>query len=119
MPIAADQQRVDEPDPERAPVGRKRRIADQRLIDVEAGGLVPEAEAHRDAARLHVGDGVAPGERDQRRERGREQPLIKKPRTRGSWAIDSRKKPALTRRRRECSASGSVQSPWVRKLVVL
>ncbi len=73
------QQRVAEPDPERAAVGRKRGIVDQRLVDGEAGGLVPEAEAHGNAARLHVDDGVAPAGADQRRERPDQQRLIEQP----------------------------------------
>ena len=47
-----DQQRVEQADPERAAVGRGLRgIFDQRLADIEAGGLVPEAEAGGDLAR--------------------------------------------------------------------
>ena len=44
-----DQQRVEQADPERAADrSRRRRIGDQRLADVEAGGVVPEAEAGGD-----------------------------------------------------------------------
>ena len=50
---AGDQQRVEQADPEGAAIGRGlRRIGDQRLADVEAGGLVPEAEAGGDVGAL-------------------------------------------------------------------
>ena len=43
-----DQQRVEQADPERAAECRRaRRIGDQRLADIEAGGIVPEAETAR------------------------------------------------------------------------
>ncbi len=46
---AGDQQGVEQADPEGAAVGRGLRVVgDQRLADVEAGGVVPEAEAGRD-----------------------------------------------------------------------
>ena len=51
MQIAPTSSVLSEADPERAAVGRQRGIGDQRQVDVEAGGLVPEAEAHRNAAR--------------------------------------------------------------------
>ena len=58
-----DQQRVEEADPERAAEGRRaRRIRDQRLADIEAGGVVPEAEAGSDVGAReilrHVEDGA-------------------------------------------------------------
>ena len=53
MPSAGDQQRVEQADPEGAAIGRGRdRIVDQRLADVEAGGVVPEAEARGDMRAL-------------------------------------------------------------------
>jgi hypothetical protein len=47
----ADQQRIEQADPERAAEGRSAcRIVDQRLADIEAGGVVPKAEARRDVS---------------------------------------------------------------------
>ena len=60
-----DQQRVEQADPERAAIGRGRRIVDQRLADVEAGGVVPEAEAGGDLGARQIVGGVvdrAPGQ---------------------------------------------------------
>ena len=60
-----DQQRVEKADPERAAVGRGGRILDQRLGDVEARGVVPEAEARGDLGAGEIVCGVgdrAPGE---------------------------------------------------------
>ena len=46
---AGNQKRVEKPDPERAAERRRaRRIGDQRLADIEARGIVPEAEARGD-----------------------------------------------------------------------
>ena len=45
-------------------------------VDVEAGGVVPEAEARRDAARLHVEIGVVGGGEDEAAENQDEQALI-------------------------------------------
>ena len=56
---AGDQQRVEQADPERAAEGRRaRRIGDQRLADVEAGGVVPEAKAGGDVGARQVLRGV-------------------------------------------------------------
>ena len=50
-----DQQRIEEADPERAAEGRGAcRIGDQRLADVEAGRIVPEAEAGGDVGAREV-----------------------------------------------------------------
>ena len=65
------------------------------MIDVEAGGLVPEAEAERNAARLHVDDRVAPGEADQRRQRNDQQGLVEEPAHPG--VIDSRPRHDVSR----------------------
>ena len=62
---------------------------------------------------------VAPGERDQRDERGGEQPLIEKPARARIMGDRQSQKAGPHAPPQECSASGSVQSPWVRKLVVL
>ena len=44
-----DEERIEEADPEGPAEGRRaRRIGDQRLADIEAGGVVPEAEAGSD-----------------------------------------------------------------------
>ena len=57
-----DQQRIKQPDPEGAAVSRGlRAVGDQRLADIEAGGVEPEAEAGRDLGALQIGDGVAGG----------------------------------------------------------
>ena len=57
-------------------------------IDFEAGDLIPEAEAHRNATGLHVHIGiVAPG-RDQCAERADQQPLIDEPPH--PWIVDQR-----------------------------
>jgi hypothetical protein len=37
-------------------------VLDQRLADIEAGGIEPEAEAGRDFSAFQIGDGVAGGE---------------------------------------------------------
>ena len=55
-----DQQRIEQPDPERAAIGRAaRRILDQRLADIEAGGVVPESESGRDVRAREIFDRVA------------------------------------------------------------
>ena len=54
------QQRIEQPDPEGAAIGRGLRVeGDQRLADVEAGGGVPEAEAGGDVGAVEMIDGVA------------------------------------------------------------
>ncbi len=50
---------VDQSDPEGLPVARLGVVVDQRLVDVEAGGVVPELEAQRDASDPHVLGDVA------------------------------------------------------------
>ena len=52
---AGDQQRVEEPDHERAPVGVGLVVGDQREVDAEAGGIVEEAESARDVAGTEIG----------------------------------------------------------------
>ncbi len=72
----ADERGVEKPNPERLAIGRQRGIGDERLVDVEAGGLVPEAEARRNAARRHIDIGVVGGGADERGEDKDEQRLI-------------------------------------------
>ncbi len=74
---AGDQKRVEQPDPKGATIGRAaRRIFDQRLTDVEAGGLVPESEAGCDLRPRQVVDCVAGGAVDEQRDHGAENKLI-------------------------------------------
>ena len=59
---ARDQKRVEKPDPESIAESRSaRRIRDQRLADVEAGDIVPEAEARRDMGGGKVARGIDAG----------------------------------------------------------
>ena len=53
-----DKKRVEQPDPERPTVGRERRIRDEVQVDVETRDFIPEAEAHRNSAGLHIHIGV-------------------------------------------------------------
>ena len=65
MPSAATSSVLMQADPECAAIGRCRLILDQRLADVEAGGVLPEAEAGRDLGARQVLGGVvdrAPGQ---------------------------------------------------------
>ena len=47
-------------------------------VDFEAGGLIPEAEAHGNATGLHVDIGVGGAAGDQEADRRNQQPLIHK-----------------------------------------
>ena len=74
---SGDQQRVEQTDPEGAAVGRTaRRIFDQRLADVEAGGLVPEAEAGGDLRPCEIVDRVAGGAVDEEADHRAEHNLV-------------------------------------------
>ena len=53
-----DEKGVEQSNPKRLSVGRQIGIAYQMEIDVEAGDIVPEAEAHRNAAGSHIDHGI-------------------------------------------------------------
>ena len=73
-----DKQRVQQADPEGLSVGRQGRIGDEVQVDVEARDLIPEAEAHRNAAGRHVDIGVVGAADQQRAENGDQQSLIER-----------------------------------------
>ncbi len=74
---AGHQQRIEQPDPEGAPVsGAARGIFDQRLADIEAGGVFPEPEAGCDVRARKIFDRVAGGAIDQKADGRAERELI-------------------------------------------
>ena len=75
---ARHQQGVQQAHQKGLPVGRHRRIGDQRLVDVEARNPIPEIEIGGNAPRAHVGGGVVhrhpqQGDHDDSRDRLRQQ----------------------------------------------
>ena len=71
------QQRVEQADVERAAVSRGRRVeCDQRLADVEAGGMLPKAEAGSDMRPLEIDDGIAGGGEDEKADDRAQRDLI-------------------------------------------
>src|SRR5262249_59642825 len=71
-----DQQRVAQSDPESAAVGRGAAVFDQTLADVEAGGVVPEAESRRDLRAPQILDRIGDGAISEKSNDAAQQQLI-------------------------------------------
>ena len=69
-------QRVEQPNPEGAPVGGRGAVVDQVLADIEAGGVVPEAETRGDLGARQILDRVARRLPEQESDRRQQQRLV-------------------------------------------
>src|SRR3546814_9394735 len=84
-----DEQRVQQPDQERLPVCRDRRIGDEVEEDVETGGRLEEAEAGCNAERGKIGERIVDEPPDQRDERGQDEDLRSEERRVGKECVST------------------------------